>query len=181
MALRLSDGRVVILGGAASGQNLPTDVEVYDPSTGLFSVIGQVSIPRYQFAAQLLSNGKILIAGGWGASGAALVMEMFDPATGSSAPSGSLKRGRVDLTLWLRSDGKVVIAGGFEPNSVKSLQALELWDVSAPSAGTQTYGVMLSTNAVGNPLVPITGSNALLLSGAESKAELLSSVPPEAL
>ena len=181
VAQRLSDGRVVILGGAASGQNHPTDVEVYDPSTGLFSVIGQVSIPRYQFAAQLLSNGKILLAGGWGASGAALVMEMFDPATGSSAPSGSLKRGRVDLTLWLRSDGKLVIAGGFEPNSVNSLQALELWDVSAPSAGTQTYGVMLSTNAVGNPLVPITGSNALLLSGAESKAELLSSVPPEAL
>jgi hypothetical protein len=181
VAQRLSDGRVLILGGAASGQNNPTDVEVYDPATGLFSVLGHISIPRYQFAAQLLGDGRVLLAGGWGASGAALVMEIFNPATGSSTPLGSLQRGRVDLALWLRVDGKVVIAGGFEPNSVNSLQAFELWDPSAPSAGTRSYGVMLSTNAVGNPLIPTTGSNALLLSGAESAAELLSSVPPEAL
>jgi hypothetical protein len=109
-----------------------------------------------------------------------MVMEIFDPATSSSTPLGSLKRGRVDLALWLRTDGKVVIAGGFEPNSVNSLQAFELWDPSSPSAGTKSYGVMLSTNAVGNSIIPTINSKALLLSGAEASAELLLSVPPEA-
>lgn len=180
VARRLSDGRVLIIGGAASGQRHPTLVEVYDPATGSFSVLGQISSPRYQFAAQILGDGKLLLAGGWGASGPALAMELFNPANGTSTQLGSLQRGRVELALWPRDDGKVVIAGGFEPNSITPLQAFELWDPSTPLAGTRSYGVMLSKQAAGNPLIPTTGSRALLLSGGEPLAEVLSSVPPEA-
>lgn len=56
----LSDGRVLVAGGAASP-------ELYDPGKGEFlAVAGGYGQPRYYATATLLSDGRVLITGGYG-------------------------------------------------------------------------------------------------------------------
>jgi len=68
---------------------------------------------RIDHTTTLLSDGKVLIAGGRAADGTALTgVEIYDPATGSFSPTGSLLVGRMDHTATLLPNGKVLIAGG---------------------------------------------------------------------
>ncbi|CAF1414468.1 unnamed protein product, partial [Rotaria magnacalcarata] len=56
--------------------------ELYDPSTGTWSFTGNLTYGRYYNTASLLSNGKVLIAGG--SDGSPLnAAELYDPSTGT--------------------------------------------------------------------------------------------------
>jgi len=59
-AVRLTDGRVLIAGGAERP-------EIYDPATKSFRPVkGSVGESRYFSSATLLNDGRVLIAGGYG-------------------------------------------------------------------------------------------------------------------
>jgi hypothetical protein len=58
-ATLLSDGRILVLGGAEA------TAEVYDPADGFFQSVGDDAGPvRSGFSATLLNDGRVLIAGG---------------------------------------------------------------------------------------------------------------------
>jgi hypothetical protein len=62
-ATRLTDGRVLIVGGGSSTELL-TSAELYDPASGKFSPAGSMADPREWHTATLLLDGRVLIAGG---------------------------------------------------------------------------------------------------------------------
>jgi hypothetical protein len=61
----LADGRVLIARGdnGQFGSDALTSAEIYNPATGRFTPTGSMSHP-HAGQATLLSNGKVLIAGG---------------------------------------------------------------------------------------------------------------------
>ena len=62
MALRLQDGRVLVVGGrggVVGYQHDLTSAELYDPATGTWSTTGSISKPLV--AATSLSDGKVLV------------------------------------------------------------------------------------------------------------------------
>src|SRR5262249_29852764 len=108
----LPNGKVLVAGGrnGNSPSNFLSSAELYDPVTGIWSVTGSLNVPRYLHTATLLSDGKVLVAGGIGGPRAILNnAELYDPATGTWSVTAALNTGRTNHTATLLPDGKVLI------------------------------------------------------------------------
>jgi hypothetical protein len=134
----LADGRVLITGCATDDycQYVPADVaQLYDPAADTFSLTG-----AYGFTggtATLLTNGKVLFAGGeWSLYPNA---KLYDPSTGTFTRTGEMPNARDMHTANLLPDGRVLITGSRiysdrQNNSDgHSSPSAELYD---PSTGT---------------------------------------------
>src|ERR1700752_4232295 len=90
---------------------LLNSVAAQPSSSGSFSLVGSMSQFRKFHTATLLSNGKVLVAGGTPFAQAA-TSEIFDPFTATWTDSGPLNAGREFHTATLLQDGRVVVTGG---------------------------------------------------------------------
>lgn len=95
-------------------------------SPGTFTPTGNLTRARDFHTATLLTNGKVLIAGGTGCCAATASAELYDPSTGNFSATGDMTAPRYMHTATRLADGKVLIAGG-------GLNSAELYD---PSTGT---------------------------------------------
>lgn len=132
-ATLLPDGRVLITGGTSSNSTEQQDdasilssAEIYDPSTGTFSLTSSMSYQRQRHTAALLSNGNVLIAGGYGGSsiGDVANAEFYDPSVGQFRIGSSMITPRNTHSATLLSSGKVLVVGG---NNGVELRASELF------------------------------------------------------
>src|SRR5713101_7181865 len=134
-ATLLRDGTVLLAGGNSftNGVFDPlSSAEIYDPTSGIFTATGSMSVARQNHSATLLKNGLVLIAGGQNNSGKLASAELYDPSTHTFTPTGSLITGRDSQTANLLVDGTVLIAGGVDSNGIPLVSA-ELYD---PTTGT---------------------------------------------
>jgi WD40 repeat protein len=118
-ATLLPDGRVLIAGGAdfdATGRPLGNgplaSAELYDPKNGSFSLTGSMTFVAEFYTATLLSDGRVLFAGGDDGMASLASTQLYDPKAGTFASAGSMATGREGHTATLLSDGRVLIAGG---------------------------------------------------------------------
>lgn len=136
----LPNGKVLIAGGFAGsgGESNPyTTAELFDPSSGTFQSVANMSLGRSGHTAILLKNGKVLMVGGWtGHYARPGSAEVFDPTTGSFTPTGNMVIERAGNTATLLPDGRVLIAGGVDRQE-NALASAEIYD---PTTGkfTQT-------------------------------------------
>jgi hypothetical protein len=163
-ATLLPNGKVLIAGGnnADLGQSTSTttivSAELYDPASGTFATTGSMISARNHHMATLLSNGKVLIAGGDSNGGIygsipLPVAELYDPATGLFTATGSFNTpgGRGDDPATLLPNGKVLFASG----------EAELYD---PVAGTFTYtGYVYASSLIRSATLLLSGQ--VLLTG----------------
>jgi hypothetical protein len=80
--------------------------------------------------ASLLPDGRVLVAGGFSASGWLSSAEVFDPSTGRWSRTGSMTTAREHASATLLGTGGVLVAGGGNPSA---LQTAELYN---PATGT---------------------------------------------
>jgi Kelch motif len=119
-ATLLKDGKVLITGGhkgRRSAITIHTSAEIYDPTTGIFTTTGNLTIKRHKHDATLLADGRVLIVGGSderNGQGAYQNAEIFNPLTGTFHAVGNMNASRYKLqgTTILLKNGKVLIAGG---------------------------------------------------------------------
>jgi hypothetical protein len=118
-ATLLPDGKVLLTGGYGSrnapGSGRLSNAELYDPSTGTFAATGNMLTPQGWHTGTLLSNGKVLITGGFTMWPMLAKAEIYDAVTGTFAATGSYAgtRGVCDFCppSTLLADGKVLFAG----------------------------------------------------------------------
>src|SRR5262249_2265638 len=105
-------GKVLVAGGQDTNSTDTLVAELYDPSTGTWTITGPVAREHEQHSAILLSNGNVLIAGGFlGQFGGSDVGELYDPGTRAWSWTNSSLR-RYAYTATLLPNGKVLAAGG---------------------------------------------------------------------
>lgn len=108
-ATLLPNGKVLVTGGMNSfvaPYNPISTVELYDPATGNWVVKTSMTTVRSGHTATLLPNGKVLVAGGAGAS-----TELYDSTADMWAVGGSMNNARSWHSATLLSNGKVLVAG----------------------------------------------------------------------
>jgi N-acetylneuraminic acid mutarotase len=103
-------------------------------AAGTWEAVGSLGSERANHSATLLPDGRVLVAGGDGPSGALSSAELYDPLSGTWSPTGSLNTARYAHTATLLPDGRVLVAGG--DTSSGTLSSAELYD---PVSGTWSY------------------------------------------
>ena len=79
---------------------------------GTWSSTGSMATARQYHSATLLSDGKVLVAGGGSSSGILASAELYDPTSSSWSSTGSMATARQYHSATLLLDGKVLVAGG---------------------------------------------------------------------
>lgn len=115
---RLSDGRVLAAGGYSGQANLVVpngpSTEIYDPTTGLWTSTGSMSVGRGGGSFSLLSDGRVLAAGGHDGTATLFSAELWDPGPGTWSITASLAQARVSPTSSVLANGKVLVASGYD-------------------------------------------------------------------
>lgn len=135
-ATRLPDGRLLIVGGEtyeADGTASPTTAtEVIDFATSTSIPGPQLSEPRSAHTATLLTDGRVLVAGGGDSSfedglPTSSTAELFDPGSNTwSAPREMGVERRLHAATLL-DDGRVVLWGGLDGSPSTSAPGLFLY------------------------------------------------------
>jgi hypothetical protein len=168
-------GKVLIVGGGNSSS------EIYDPSSNSWSSAGGISGQRSFHTATLLSDGKILIAGGSDSNGKTTnTAVVYDPVARSYSSTGSMLASRdfhaaMLLTAGLNA-GKVLIAGG-RSSSGKSYMYLAGAELYDPATGAFTAAGDLIAARYGHSAIAIAnGPNAgkILLAGGANTTTVAS-------
>jgi hypothetical protein len=145
-AVLLPDGTVLLTGGgywfplggdyyfpAGPPYLVPLkSAELFDPTAGSFSFIGNMNFEREFHTAALLQDGRVLIAGGAIVVDPALYVtnsaELYDPtAPGPFVPTGDMAFPREGHTATSLLDGTVLVAGGSDSFGTP-LSSAEIYD-----------------------------------------------------
>lgn len=168
-ATLLATGQVLITGGY-DGYVSDTDqnsADRYDPNSGAWVVTGSLLNARLDQTATLLTNGQVLVAGGWNGFGPITVSvgylsssELYDPTSRTWEATGNLNSQRRHHTATLLPNGLVLAVGGtdgigFPPDT-------ELYD---PSVGSWTYtGPLVESRALHSATL-LTNGQVLVAGG----------------
>ncbi len=153
----LADGRVLIVGGngLSTGDPVLASAEIYDPTTGHFTLAGDLMERRQSHAAALLPDGRVFIAGGTSVDGPLASTELFDPATSMVSAGPQLSVPRLLLSMVVLGDDRVLLVGGGPADAAP----FEIYD---PVAGTIEPG---SGPAIGAypQLLKLSGGSVLIV------------------
>ncbi len=164
-ATSLADGQVLFVGGmrmladSAGVSAGIRKIERFDPATGTSSLVGELEHGRAGHTATLLTDGRILVAGGE----PTVSTEVVDGMTGDSVAAGPSSVARWGHQATLLDDGTVLITGGMVasegPAMGRALAGAELFD---PSVGRfVASGPIAQELASTPPVVPTPSPRTL--------------------
>jgi hypothetical protein len=163
----LADGRMLVMGTTVELGSVAL-AEVYDPATNQFAAAGSNPIARQMAAIALLSDGRVLIAGGDTVYDPTVLAsaQLYDPARATFSPTGSLAIARTGAAATRLPDGRVLITGGVEDDNTP-LASAEIYD---PATG--------KFSRTGDMTVARAGHHQVLL--ANGQVPVIGSSPPRA-
>jgi len=181
-ATLLQSGQVLIAGGSPDGDYMRfmDSAELYDPTTGTWSVTGSLHQSRGLSTATSLPNGKVLVSGGntmgpypGGPASVSVPQplkssELYDPATGTWSMAANLKTARTYHSATLLPSGKVLVAGGRYwvppcPCPFNDLNSAELYE---PTSDTWTNTANLKIARARHTATLLNSGNVLVATGA---------------
>ena len=113
-ACLFANGQVLVTGGDSGDTivNIINSAEVYDPSTDIWTSTGSMNNARHYHTASLLTNGTVLVTGGYVYRNTLNSAELYDPPTNTWTMTDSMIYVRAGHRAAVLSSGSVLIAGG---------------------------------------------------------------------
>jgi len=165
-ATLLQDGRVLILAVDLGGDN--GRAHIYDPVSGTFTASGETASMRSQYTTTLLTDGTVLVVGGYGGNGLMPGPEIFDPSAGNgnfSATSGNITYPRLGHTATRLLDGTVLVVGGTTNSDGDFLANAEIYD---PATGTFSAAAGSMSTARWQHTATLLSNGTVLVTGGRS-------------
>ena len=158
----LGNGQVLAVTGDTTGANT---AELYDPSTGNWTLTGTPAVFHDNGSVTRLANGEVLLAGGSNqgfTSAPALTAgaELYNPLTGQWSTTGSMPSARRSQAAVLLPSGQVLVAGG-EDSTFSSIASAVLYD---PTTGTWQRTASMHEARFG-PVAQLLGNGTVLVAG----------------
>jgi hypothetical protein len=171
-ATTLTNGLVLIAGGASSQIGIRDDAVLYDPVANTFTVTANtMSDRRTSATATLLPNGKVLIAGGLESTGDGIFVntstDLFDPSTNKFTPGPDMSTAREHAAAVLLPNGTVLIAGGDTGTAAGALKSTDIYTPAASGMGSMSAGPTMQV-ARTNLMATILLDGTALFAGGES-------------
>ena len=168
-ATLMPDGAILAVAGDGDDDEL-TSAEYYDPSTGLWTLVGPISEAREGHTATLLPDGRVIIAGGGEIGRVTPTTEIYDPGSQSWMVAAPLSVARIDHTATLLPDGRVMVAGGSD--KLVPTASTELYD---PPTGVWTSGPDMAVARASHTATLLSDGRVLIIGGKQGR-EAISSV-----
>lgn len=174
ISILMQNGKVLICGGDDSQGTRLTSAEIFDPVTGKFSSIGNTKIARlieHTSNAILLKDGRVLIAGGYGADSSEVQLasiEIYDPDRNVFEECGTMTTRRAAHTLSLLPDGKVLIAGGHAEDSGH----LNSTEIFVPATSKTTLGPDMKHPHFLHTAIPLSDGRIVITGGFTPTIEI---------
>jgi hypothetical protein len=176
----LGDGRVLAAGGGIEGSPgwaSTASAEVFDPSTGAWSIVAPMSVARADDTATLLRNGDVLVAGGastyHGVAGSVTAAaEIYSPRLNSWRTVAAMSKPRYAHGAALLNDGRVLVAGGWysELNSDRSHSTAEIFD---PVTNRWTVKASMNIGRAEHAMVSLPDGRVLAAGGLDNAYKVI--------
>ena len=166
-ALRMTDGRVLIVGGEGPDRQPTREVEIYDPSKLKSHQAGSIVTPRCVPSLTQLLDGEVLVTGGMGCQtypvqAPVRSIEIYNPRTGSSRIVGEFKAElKFNRDATLLKDGRVLFTGGVDAQG-NLVGENEIYD---PSTNKLTAVAAMTVHRCGESIVALPDGSALFAGG----------------
>lgn len=170
----LQNGEVLVTGGynvVSSTINILASAELYNPSTGTWTLANSMTTARTGHTATLLTNGQVLVAAGESSTSFLSSAELYNPSTGTWTLTGSLNNVRFSHTATLLQNGEVLVAAGENPVT-GYIASAELYN---PSTGTWTLTGSLHVARYEHTMTLLQNGNVLVAGGVDNTSNVLAS------
>jgi len=177
------NGKVLVTGGGNDSNYILNSAELYDPSTGVWTMTGSMNNDRLAHTASVLTNGKVLVTGGFNSNYynySLNTTELYDPSTGVWTLTGSMNNARVLHTASVLTNGQIIVTGGEDNSGGLFLNSVELYNLST-GVWTLTGGMNIdraahTASVLTNGQTIVTGGGNIntyvITSGILNSAEL---------
>lgn len=177
----VSRDRVIIAGGRDNGAGfaiiegvhlappLDQSTEVWERASRSWRTSHPLVEPREEARGVALSDGRILVVGGWHEGTALTSAEVWDPDTERWSPTGPLALARSSLSLVALPGGRAAVSGGLDQGSFAATTAVEIWD---PAQGTWSPGTPLAVGRAGHELAALDDGSFLVVGTSRPSMEV---------
>lgn len=165
----LRDGRVLVVGGATSGNSnaAVSKVELYDPKTGKWTSETKMLQARAYPMTALLPDGSVLVAGGSRNALPLDTAERYLPDSGTWVGAGRMHVPRTHGTATVLADGRVLLAGGGSKGS-PSFAATATAELYNSTTDTWTPAASMSVARTFHTASLLPGGAVLVTGGASA-------------
>jgi N-acetylneuraminic acid mutarotase len=168
----LTNGKVLVVGGLGTNETSIPTADLYQPIQGLWSATGGTILRRNAHSATLLSNGRVLVAGGLdqqsGSGSVHATAEIYKPLLGTWALTDDMSTPRARHSATRLLNGKVLVVGGF--SDVEVLATAELYD---PGSTTWSVTSEMATPRYGHTATRLPNGQVLVAGGYDEAGKAL--------